>query len=112
MAVSGSSMISNLSNLLYTSNSRKTDLQCRERFCNILDPKLLRKPGPPTDKMLDIIYYVIFGKKCAWLAEHVTIGLTDNDVLRQLKNFMDKFPDKFKEICSGNFPEYTLFYIL
>jgi hypothetical protein len=76
-------------------------LQCRERFCNILDPRLHKKPKIGEDEMITIVHYVVFQKTWSWLAKYVTKGMTDNDVFRHFRNFKEKKPKAFGDIVSG-----------
>lgn len=79
----------------------KTDLQCRERFCNILDPRLLKKPKIEEKEMMTIVHYVVFRKTWSWLAKHVTSGMTDNDVFRHFRNFKERKKVAFSDIVRG-----------
>lgn len=76
-------------------------MQCRERFCNILDPSLHRKPKVQEREMMAIVHYVVFQRTWSWLARNVTRGMTDNDVFRHFRNFKERRPKVFADIVSG-----------
>lgn len=81
--------------------TRKTDLQCRERFSNILDPSLLKNPKIRENELMTIVHYVVFDKPWSWVAKHITSGMTDNDVYRHFRNFKERKSKPFKDIVMG-----------
>ena len=64
-------------------NGRRTDIQCRERFVNILDPSLKAELCGESEKLVKGLYDQ-FGKQWAKIAKEVK-GTTDNLIKRAIE---------------------------
>ena len=62
----------------------RTDIQCRERYCNILDPKLKHDEWDPEEDMCLMNYVREYGEKWALISKKVG-NRTDNQCWRRWK---------------------------
>ncbi|KAI7868311.1 hypothetical protein BDF14DRAFT_1795237 [Spinellus fusiger] len=62
----------------------RTDMQCRERYTNVLDPKLIHKPFSCEERQRLQELVVAHGNKWSLIARHMP-GRTDNQLLRVYK---------------------------
>ncbi|KAI9481507.1 MAG: hypothetical protein EXX96DRAFT_481076, partial [Benjaminiella poitrasii] len=67
----------------------RTDMQCRERWANVLHPGINKEPmtQEEIDKLLELVE--THGKKWSYIARYMP-GRTDNTLLRQYKAFINK----------------------
>ncbi|KAI9031662.1 Homeodomain-like protein [Phycomyces nitens] len=74
----------------------RTDMQCRERWTNILSPKINRKPMSAEEKQQLVCLVEEHGQKWSLIARLMP-GRTDNQILREYKAILKKQKDKPKK---------------
>jgi hypothetical protein len=63
---------------------QRTDIQCRERFCNVLSPTIKNSCWSFEEDLRLIIFFLYFGKKWSKIASFIK-GRTDNQCWRRSK---------------------------
>ncbi len=78
-------------------NRTKSEIQCRERFSNLLNPNIFDSNSDKNEMFL-IVFYRLQGKRWAWISKHILPHRTDNKLLRLYRLFRKNYPKIYEEI--------------